>query len=78
MKCLLCNAADTVPGATSVQLERGHLSLTINNVPARICPHCGETYADELVVVNLLLQAEELARAGEKMDVREYTQMAGG
>ena len=72
MKCLLCNQAEIIPGITSVLLERGLLSLTINNVPARICPACGEAYADEAVAANLLRQAEEMARAGTKMAVRGY------
>jgi YgiT-type zinc finger domain-containing protein len=72
MRCLLCNQAETIPGKTSVLLERSHLSLTINNVPARICPNCGETYAEEAVTVNLLRQAEKMARAGGKVEVREY------
>jgi YgiT-type zinc finger domain-containing protein len=75
MKCLLCNQAEIIPGITSVLLERGLLSLTINNVPARICPTCGEAYADETVAANLLHQAEEMARAGTKVDVRGYARM---
>jgi YgiT-type zinc finger domain-containing protein len=47
MKCFICNQAETALGLTSVLLERGHLSLTVTNVPARICPNCGEAYADE-------------------------------
>ena len=77
MKCLLCNVAGTIPGKTSVLLERGHLSLTINNVPARICPKCGEAYAEEGVTFNLLRQAEKVARAGGKVEVREYEAKAG-
>ena len=72
MKCFICNQAETMPGMTSVLFERGHLSLTITNVPARICPACGEAYADEAVTVNLLSQAEKMARAGMKVDVQEY------
>jgi YgiT-type zinc finger domain-containing protein len=72
MKCLLCNQAETIPGTTSVRLERGLMSLTINDVPARICPACGEAYADETVAANLLRQAEEMAGAGTKVEVREY------
>jgi YgiT-type zinc finger domain-containing protein len=74
MKCFLCNRAETIPGVTSVLLERGHLTLTINNVPARICPHCGEAYADEDVTANLLRQAETMAKAGTKVDAREYVE----
>jgi YgiT-type zinc finger domain-containing protein len=72
MKCLLCNQAETISGKTSVLLERSHLSLTINNVPARICPNCGEVYAEEAVAENILRQAEKMAMAGGKVEVREY------
>lgn len=72
MKCFLCNQAETVPGLTSVLLERDHLSLTMNNVPARICPNCGEAYADETVTVNLLRAAEKMIKAGTKVEAREY------
>ena len=72
MKCFICNQAETVAGITSVLLERGHASLTINNVPAHICPSCGEAYAEEGVAANLLHQAEQLARAGTKVEMCEY------
>jgi YgiT-type zinc finger domain-containing protein len=72
MKCFICNQAETALGLTSVLLERGHLSLTVTNVPARICPNCGEAYADEMVTANLLRQAEAMAKAGAKVDVCEY------
>jgi len=72
MKCFICNQAETVPGITSVLLERGHVSLTINNVPVRVCPTCGEAYAEESVTVKILHQAEQLAKAGTKVDVCEY------
>jgi YgiT-type zinc finger domain-containing protein len=72
MKCVVCNQAETVPAATSVLLERGQLTLVVKNVPAQICPNCGEAYADEVVAASLLREGEETARAGTKVDVREY------
>ncbi|MBI5838956.1 MAG: type II toxin-antitoxin system MqsA family antitoxin [Chloroflexi bacterium] len=72
MKCVICNQAETVPGMTSVLLERGQMRLTVNNVPARICPDCGEAYADETVTASLLREAEKMVKAGIKVDVREY------
>jgi len=72
MKCFICNQAETVAGWTSVLFERGHMTLTIQNVPARLCPTCGETYAEESVAANLLRQAEQLAIAGTKVAVCEY------
>lgn len=75
MRCVVCTQGETVPNTTSVLLERGQLHLTITNVPAQVCPNCGETYADETVTVSLLREAEKMAQAGTKVDVREYAIM---
>ena len=72
MKCVICNQDETVPGTTSVLLERGQITLTVTDVPARVCPNCGEAYADETVAANLLRQAERLAREGMKAGKRKY------
>jgi YgiT-type zinc finger domain-containing protein len=75
MKCFICNQAETAAGLTSVLLERGQMTLTVTNVPVRICPNCGEAYADGTVAANLLREAEKMAKAGTKVDVREYDVM---
>ena len=75
MKCVICNQAETLPGLTSLVLERGEMSLTVNNIPALVCPICGEAYADEAVTVNLLHHAEKMSRAGTKVETWEFAQM---
>jgi YgiT-type zinc finger domain-containing protein len=77
MKCVVCNQAETIPGTTSVLLERDQLTFVVKNVPAQICPNCGEAYADETVTATLLRDAEAMARAGTHVNVREYV-VAGG
>ena len=72
MKCMVCDQAETTPGLTSVLFERDQLTLVIKNVPAQVCPHCGEAYADETVTASLLREAEQMVKAGAKVDVREY------
>ena len=72
MKCFICQQAETIAGTTSVLLERGQMTLTVTDIPARICPNCGEAYADETVAANLLRQAEAMAKAGTKVEAREY------
>ena len=47
MTCLICKAAEPVQGTTTVTLERGELTLVIKEVPALVCPNCGEDYVDE-------------------------------
>jgi YgiT-type zinc finger domain-containing protein len=72
MICLICRQAEIVDGLTSVHFERGEMRLVVNNVPARVCPSCGEAYVDEEVAVKLLRDAEEMSRAGIRDDVIEY------
>lgn len=74
MKCVICNQAETVPGLASTLLERGQMALTVNNIPAWVCPHCGEPYIDETVAATLLGQAEKMSRAGTKVETWDYSQ----
>jgi YgiT-type zinc finger domain-containing protein len=72
MKCLICLQAETVDESTSVTFERGEFRLVLNNVPARVCPKCGEAYVEEDVALNLLRDAERESELGELDVVREY------
>ena len=72
MRCVICRQAETQPGITTVTLERAGLIMVVRGVPARVCPNCGEEYADEQVAARLLETAEEMVRAGAQVDVREY------
>ena len=64
MICLICRQAEIIGGLRSVSFQRGEMHLMINNVPAHICPSCGEAYVGEEVAVRLLRDAEELSKAG--------------
>jgi len=75
MSCLICRQAEIIDGLTSVHFERGEIRLVVNNVPARVCPSCGEAYVDEEVAVQLLGDAEEMSKAGKSDDVIEYNKV---
>ncbi|HEX5809192.1 MAG TPA: type II toxin-antitoxin system MqsA family antitoxin, partial [Anaerolineales bacterium] len=64
MICLICRQAEIVEGLTAISLQRGELRLEIENVPARICPRCGEAFVDEDIAMRLLQSAENASRAG--------------
>jgi YgiT-type zinc finger domain-containing protein len=72
MTCVICRQAEPVTGITSVSFERGEYRLVIKNVPARICPNCGEAYVDEDVAAALLREAETSFALGMREDIREY------
>ena len=72
MRCVICKQAETKPGKATVTLERNGTTLVVKEVPARVCPNCGEEYVDEETTARLLQAAEEAARAGVQVDIREY------
>ncbi len=72
MKCVVCKHAETRPGVTTVTLERGGSTFVVREVPAQVCPNCGEDYVDATVTAELLRSTEELARSGAQVDIRRY------
>jgi len=75
VKCVICKVGETKPGKTAIALERGAATLVLKNVPAEICANCGEPYVDEAVSRQALETAEEIARAGVEVDVREFVRV---
>jgi YgiT-type zinc finger domain-containing protein len=75
MNCLICRQAEIVDGLTSVSFERDEMKLLVNNVPARVCPSCGDAIVDEDVAVRLLEGAEQRVRAGIMEDTVEYMEI---
>ncbi|OGA00121.1 MAG: hypothetical protein A2Z64_06450 [Betaproteobacteria bacterium RIFCSPLOWO2_02_67_12] len=76
MKCVVCKQADTQSGVTTVTLQRGEATFVVREVPAQVCPNCGEDYVDANVAAELLRASEDLSRAGAQLDVRRYAAAA--
>lgn len=72
MKCAICKQGDTEPGKTTVTLERGSMTLVFKGVPAQVCANCGEAYVDDEIGAQILKDAEEAARAGVQVELREF------
>jgi YgiT-type zinc finger domain-containing protein len=72
VKCVVCKQAETRPGVTTITLQRGDSTFVVKEVPAQICPNCGEDYVDEKVAADVLRSAEDLCRAGAQVDIRRY------
>jgi YgiT-type zinc finger domain-containing protein len=75
MKCVICKQGKTTPGTATVTLVRDLLTLVVKGVPAQVCENCGEEYVDDGTTKQLLHTAEEVARAGVQVDVRQYVGM---
>jgi YgiT-type zinc finger domain-containing protein len=72
MNCIICRQADTINSHTSITFERDEFRLVINNIPAYVCPSCGEAIVDEDVALQLISQAEDSFAQGLIEDIREY------
>jgi YgiT-type zinc finger domain-containing protein len=73
MICLICRQAQILEGQVRVLLQRDEMQLTVNDVPAQVCPSCGEAYVQEDVAVRLLQGAEKMTAAGEIDSVMAYS-----
>ena len=72
MKCVICKNGKTKPGEATVTLERNNMTLVFKAVPADVYVNCGEEYIDEQTTGVLLRKADEAAKAGIQVDVRQY------
>ncbi|MGK7344465.1 MAG: type II toxin-antitoxin system MqsA family antitoxin [Candidatus Nitrospinota bacterium M3_3B_026] len=72
MKCVICKSGETRAGRTTVTLERGAMTLVVKGVPAKVCENCGEDYLDEETVKDLEAIADEAAKTGVQVEVRQY------
>ena len=72
MTCVICKQAETEPGRATVVLERDGATLVFRDVPAHVCPNCGEEYVDEDVAATLLADAEHAVKTGVRVELREY------
>lgn len=48
------------------------MTLVIKEVPARVCPNCGEEYLDEYVTDRLLAIMNQVADAGVRVAIRRF------
>jgi YgiT-type zinc finger domain-containing protein len=64
MICLICRKAQIVDGFTNIEFARGEFRLIVKSVPARVCPGCGEAYAEEVVAEQLLRSARQRSGQG--------------
>ena len=76
MRWVMCKQAETLPGVTTVTFARGDSTFVVKDVPAQVCPNCGEDYVDSKVTAELLRTAEDLSRAGTQVDIRRYAAAA--
>jgi YgiT-type zinc finger domain-containing protein len=72
MICLICRQAEPLDGLTTILFERGEMRMTVQDVPARVCPSCGEAYVEEDIAVRLMRQADAMSASGTLDGVLDF------
>src|SRR5262249_55634422 len=68
--CTTCKHGKLSLGHTTITLDRDSTTIVFRGAPASICDNCREEYVDEKTTSALLALAEEAARAGVQVAVR--------
>ncbi len=72
MNCIICRQAELIEGITSIPFERDEFRLLIRNIPAQVCPQCGESVLSEETAIHLLDKAESIFEQGIMESNIEY------
>jgi len=72
MKCTICKQGETLPGKTTVVLERGKTTVVIKDVPAEICENCGEYYLTEEMTAKVMEMAEGAVQHNAEIEVLRF------
>lgn len=72
MICLMCKQGEPLAGMTRVTFSRDEFNLMVREVPALVCPVCGEAYTDEATAERLLEMARETEGDGLQAEIRLF------
>ena len=72
MSCALCRNGEIRPGRATVTLQRGRTTVILKEVPADVCPNCGEYYLSEDTTARVLDRAEAAARSGAEIEIAAF------
>ena len=72
MKCVICRHGSTNTGTVSVTLTHGKTVVVFKEVPAQVCPNCGEYYLEADVSRKIMERASAAAKAGTEVEIVRY------
>ena len=72
MKCAICKNGVTIPGNTTIVLEKDTATLVFKNVPAEICDNCGEEYLSSSTNNKLLEKANDAVKRGVDLELLRF------
>jgi YgiT-type zinc finger domain-containing protein len=66
--CLICRRAQLSADITTIEFRHQEFRLAIKEVPALVCPECGESFVDEYIANRVMHIVDQNIDAGFKED----------
>lgn len=72
MTCTICCNGTVQPGTATVTLQRDRTTVILKEVPADVCPNCGEYYLSDQTTTRVLERADAAARSGTELEISAF------
>ncbi len=76
MECVLCKNGTTGEGLVTFTLEQNGVIVVFKNVPAQVCPNCGNFYLTEEISMQLIEKAQESLQKGVEFEIINFMRAA--
>ena len=70
--CVLCRNGTVAPGLVTLTVQRGRTTVILKDVPADVCPNCGEYYLSSETTAVVLARADAAARNGAEVEIAAF------
>jgi len=69
MECVICKNGTPEQGLITFSMERNNVIIVFKNVPAMVCPNCGDFYLSEDTTKLLLEKASKTIEKGVEFEI---------
>lgn len=76
MECVICKNGKTEQGFVTYSVERNNVIIVFKNVPALVCPNCGDFYLSEETTTLLLEKAAKAIEKGVEFEIINFKDAA--
>jgi YgiT-type zinc finger domain-containing protein len=76
VECVICKNGTSKQGLVTFSMERNNVIIVFKNVPAMVCPNCGDFYLSEDTTTLLLEKAAKTAEKGVEFEIINFKDAA--
>jgi YgiT-type zinc finger domain-containing protein len=72
MQCTNCREGDTSPGLVTLTFDRNSTTVIYRDVPAEICPRCGERYVPPEITAAAMAHVDAALVRGTELEILRW------